>query len=206
MSLQLYILNIFLLFSSGLHVSHVSSEGEWKLVDKTDNWSVYTRKGDSSPIKEVKIEGVLKANYESVKTVMSDINEYPAWVYSCIKSYKIKEQNDDDYYSYTLSDLPFPINNRDLVVQTVQNTTADGYWYSISDAKPEHISEVKSTVRINKYHAEWKMKAKSDSSIEFKYLLAMEPGGRLPSWLVNMAIAKGPINTINALEKRSNAL
>ena len=197
---------IYLSLFLQIHIASDSSlqdDNGWKVVQSTDKYKIYTRKTDKSKIKEVRAEGILSCSLESIIEALNDVEHYPDWIYKCTKSYQFAIINKDEYHYYVYTDIPFPFTDRDLVVNTNQWVDENNYWHSESKAKPKMIKKNKGVIRIKKHRTKWKIRNNSPNSVHFEYNLCTDPSGLLPAWILNLAVTKGPINTIRSLEERS---
>lgn len=201
-------INLFLYISLVIQIfistdSPFQNDDGWKIIQSTDKYKIYTRKTDKSKIKEVRAEGILSCNIESIIEALNDVEKYTEWIYKCIKSYQFAIINKDEYHYYVYTDVPFPFADRDLVVHTNQWIDQNEYWHSESIAKPKMIQKTQGVVRIKTHRTKWKIKENSSNSIKFEYNISTDPSGLLPAWIINLAVTKGPIKTIQSLEKRS---
>ena len=126
--------------------------------------------------------------------------KYPTWVYKCKDSEKIAAINDSEYHYYLVTDMPYPLTNRDLVVHA-KNWSLNNTFFSQSTATPEFISKKEGFVRVPRFASFWKVTETSNSTIEIEYEASTDPGGYLPSWAINLGITKGPYNTMNSLKQ-----
>ena len=111
---------------------------------------IYTRKTDTA-LKEVKAVGTMDADLTSIITALNDVEAYTDWVYNCVESEQFAVVNKDEFHYYVKTHLPFPLFDRDLVVDTKQWIDNEGYWYSNSIAKPKMKPEKSRDVRQGRY-------------------------------------------------------
>jgi hypothetical protein len=179
----------------------VSDDDQWELVARTNNQKVYTRLSNNSSFKEVKILGNIQTNLATIQMALNTVDKYQDWVYNCMDAYKIDDKQLVNYNYYSRTDMPFPFSDRDIVVSTKHWEDNKGVWYSESSAKPQLIPNKEGVVRIQKYVANWSIKAIDKSNVSFEYRFSIEPGGKLPAWIINIGITKAPIRTIQSLEQ-----
>lgn len=171
---------------------------DWKLKTSKGNLDVYTRKNKTSNVKEIRIRTSLNASLENVSKILDDVSNYPKWVFKCMEAKKIKINSSSDYFYYAKYDFPFPIVDRDIVVHTKQwKDEKTGALFSNSKATTLATSpEKKGVVRITVLDAYWKITPKSDGTLDIDYIAKTDPGGKLPAWIINLGITKGPIETM----------
>lgn len=66
---------------------------------------------------------------------------------------------------------------------------------------PNYIPPLKDIVRIKRLEAQWKFVPKPGGIVEINFTLLIDLGGDLPAWLVNLAVADGPFETVYNMRK-----
>jgi len=132
-----------------------------------------------------------------VETLLSNVPLYAQWVYKCDSSVRIKTVHSNDFYYYIRSGFPFPFSDRDLIVHSQQWVdTATGIYHSHSTASPDMITANPDVVRITVFESTWEISPMPDGQVQINYFAKSNPGGDIPVWLINMAIARGPYETM----------
>lgn len=187
--------------TGGFSQIETAKEVAWDLVKDEGNIQVYTRKPEDAKLKEIRILAEFKMDIDTLLQVLNDANKYTDWVYKCMESKVIRAINEEEFYYYVTADLPFPANDRDLVVLCKQWIDREGIVHSESIAKPDLMPDVNGYVRIQRYESKWKITPKTDGLIHIDYKSLSDPGGSIPAWIVNLAVAAGPLKTMKQLEK-----
>ncbi len=195
--LSINLISIFLLFGG---VSIGTSTSDWDLITEDASTKVYTRRSSTSNLKEIRIVTQFNSDIATLKEVLTDVDGYPSWVFKCMGSKKIATINDNEFHYYLMTDMPYPVSNRDLVVHT-KNWKKNNQYFSKSVAAPEFISKKQGMVRVPKFSSAWEVTPISDQTIQIEYEASTDPGGYLPGWVVNLGITKGPINTMQSLKQ-----
>ncbi|NNE25238.1 MAG: hypothetical protein HKN09_00215 [Saprospiraceae bacterium] len=189
-------------FSILLHLPGVYSESAdtWKLVKSKENLEVYVRKLDHETFKEVKVVGIVNCKISELVASIEDVPTHHTWVTRTMES-KILEKFDDGHFIYYLSmDMPFPVKDRELVIEYQRavhpqrnkvSTTSNEYQYNYP------VSE--DFVRIPDYFSNYVLTDLGSGQVKLEYYMKVNPGGLLPAWLVNLAVTKGPMDTMEAL-------
>jgi len=190
-------LTILLLLS---FVSQSFSQSEWELLKKKESILVYTKKSEDSKYKEVKIEASIQTTMTELVAALEDVDAHKDWVPHTIDSYIVEKLHEHKFYYYVSSDFPFPSNDRDLVIlyERTQNPNTKVV-ITKSEAVPDHMETFKKFVRIPVFSSTYILEPKANGMIDIEYLLKVSPGGKIPAWLINMAITKGPIQTMESL-------
>jgi hypothetical protein len=106
-------------------------------------------------------------------------------------------------YHYQTTEMPWPVQNRDLIVHTVikQDPNTKVITMDCTGA-PDYRPVSKDYIRIRSYKAYWILTPKPNGIVEIDYTLNFDPGGNLPEWAVNMVAAEGPMKTVKNLRTR----
>jgi ribosome-associated toxin RatA of RatAB toxin-antitoxin module len=189
---------LFFLFSiiSVGFITFTSQENEWILKKQSNEVTVYSRGVDRSAIKELRAVTQIKTSLSSIIALLLDRESYPQWVYKCAKSHVLKEVNDAEAICYQNVVAPWPINNRDIIlIVTVQQDEATKIVFLNSVSQPEYIPKVDNHVRVLEFKASWKLTPLQNGIVNCEYQLLFDPGGNIPSWIINIASVDGPFET-----------
>ncbi|MDF1764277.1 MAG: START domain-containing protein, partial [Oleibacter sp.] len=100
------------------------------------------------------------------------------------------------------SDMPWPVKNRDVVTHSVVTQDPATKVVSIKIDKAEDIfPKDRDFVRMKKLDAIWQLTPIENDVLRVTYEAHADPGGGLPSWLINSLIVDTPLNTLRNLRK-----
>ncbi len=174
----------------------------WVLQSESGSTKVYTKANNDTGIKEVRITSVVNAEVNEVLSFLGDVTNYRRWVYKCSKAEKLKVISNHEFYYRTVTDFPFPASDRDLVMYSRQWIDSDsGIAHSQSVAKPDFDKESPGIVRVREFETNWKLIPRSKNVTIIEYQGKMDPGGNIPTWIVNMGITNGPMKTMAGLTR-----
>jgi len=179
------------------------SDSEWELKKEKDGIKVYLRKNTESGINEVLIRFEAQAPLEKAISILRNPDNYKSWVKNCEESRQMKMSPDGECLYYSRIHFPWPISDRDIVVSSrLFRMEKDKQVVIQSTGLPDHIPETPKVVRIAKLASRWTLTEKSDGNLFLENHLISDPGGSLPSWLINLAVDKGPMESAAALRKQ----
>ncbi len=177
-----------------------SQDGDWELKNKTDNIEVYTRKLEGEKFKEIKILTKCKTSLNAIMAAFEDTEGHKDWVYKSPESYTVEEINDHTLIYYIKSDLPFPATDRDLVIKYTWTQDPDTKIIStLSQGVVGKVEEYDANIRVKDFISTYKLTPQNNGWIDIEYYAKMDPAGKLPAWLVNLAVTSGPIKTMEEL-------
>lgn len=179
---------------------------EWKLVKNCDNIKAYVQKVPESKIKKVKVETLLDVTLTELVALIKDAENHNNWTFLNEMAEIIEESNDCNWKYYGLTNTPWPVTNRDLVtsVSLIQNKID----YSVtitSIAIPDFLPQEEDCIRVKHIKAVWTLNPIGNGLVHIVFELEIDPGGNIPIWLVNLAVTKGPLKTLEGLINEINS-
>lgn len=176
-------------------------QSEWELKKNEDGIAVYSRQLATGQLKEIRVVCELDATLAQLTSVLQDVNNHKNWVYSTRKSNLVKKINDHTLVYYSESDMPWPVNDRDLVVELTINPQPVNQQYIIqAKSVPDYLPRRANLVRVPYSLALWKITPVADK-LKIDYTFSVDPGGSIPAWLVNTTAAIGPYNSFIKLRE-----
>ncbi len=174
-----------------------NNEAGWKIVRNSDAIKVY-KKPTAEGYDEIKIQASISSTLDEFVQAINDADAYQYWVYGCSASNLISSKERNLIYYETITDMPFPIQDRYLKVKSTQSR--DGLeWKSHSVGLP---SSKKDQVAIENFESRWHVQELPDETILVNYTVKTEPGGFIPAWLYNLAVDRGPYYSMKNLKDR----
>ena len=107
-----------------------------------------------------------------------------------------------EFIVYYVIDSPWPAWDRDAVVQLnlerddVNNITTINF-----KDKVHYKDEVNGIVRVQNTVGYWKF-IENNGRTEVTYQCHTNPGGSIPSWIVNLFVVDAPFDTLKAIKSR----
>lgn len=195
-------LNFFFFF---IFVGTLSAQSDWELKKDKNDIQVYYRDAADSYVKELKIKTIIDAPLSTIMALLYDVELYPEWVYSCSTANLEKQVTDSEVYYYSVMDFPWPLWDRDFIAHgKIHQDPVTGKITTSSVAKPAFLPEKKGIVRIKEMNIRWELTPQKDGTVLVEYYLKSHPGGNLPAWAINMALDKGPVQSITGLKRMIN--
>ncbi|GAB2540186.1 START domain-containing protein [Spirosoma aerophilum] len=175
---------------------------EWKLEKDKNGIQVYSRHLDNSRLKEVKVVCDIKGTLNQLVAFIFDIDRYKEVVYRVKDSYLVRKVSDREFYYYNETSMPWPVQNRDLVLHmTLQQEKDTRIVYIHADNVPGMLPEKKGKVRVPSWYSLWTVQETDNHRLKINYVFQVDPGGELPVWLVNATVAVGPYQSFSMIEE-----
>lgn len=187
---------IFCLFVAG----SACAQKEWKLA-KDNNWiQVYESDMDQSIFKRIKVECTIDGTFDKLLNVLNNVDNHKTWIYNTKRAYIIKRLSPNEYFYYTETFLPWPLQNRDAVVHIkFIRDSLDRYLKIAAEGVPDYLPAVSGKVRVPRSANSWYVTAPTPGKLHIVYIFEADPGGSLPGWLVNALVDKGPYESFKKL-------
>lgn len=190
------ILIIFILF-----ISSTGTEKTWTKQLNKNGVQVFLRECDNCKIKEFKVQAKISAPISKVLALLLDFHNYPKWVFTNKGTFQLEKKNTDEYIYYTIIDCPKPTEDRDLIVDFKIAEQTDKKIYIKTSTLPKYIAEKPKIVRVQIFSGSWELVKISESETLVTTTCYSEPGGTVPSWLINTFILTGPYNTMLRMQQ-----
>lgn len=174
----------------------------WELKKDKEGIKVYMKEDSESDFKEFK--AVCVSGFSMLKFLgpIRDVERYPEW--QEIKEVKILEMvNENDAIIWLHYDMPWPVWDRDMIVQTkCEIDTVGGYVNYSFYGIPDHIAEKEGIVRVPAVSGTWTLKRTENGQTEVIHSMSINPGGSLPSWVVNIFAVDAPYLALKNIQER----
>jgi hypothetical protein len=123
-----------------------------------------------------------------------DVNTATDWVYRLKSCTLIKQVSPCELYYYAEVSLPWPAENRDFVCHlTVTQNPATKVVTIDGPAVKGFVPLKTDIVRISKSNGKWIITPIGIDKINVEYIILIDPGGSIPSWLINLFATQGPL-------------
>jgi ribosome-associated toxin RatA of RatAB toxin-antitoxin module len=173
-----------LLFSSFTPIG--SDNTAWSLGKNSNGINIYTRAYPNSAYKEFKGVMTVKATMSCLLAIMKDVKSYPKWFHECPEANALKVLSFKEGYNYLTYKLPWPLENRDMVVHYwVSQDLNDKSVLIKTKGEGNYTTAKEGWVRIQELNGFWKFTPKGDGMVEVHYQVHLEPNGSIPAWLAN---------------------
>lgn len=192
-----YLLLLFVILSFAIK----AQENKWQLEKNEDGIKVYIRESDVSSFDEFKGICTFHASPKQILVIILHPSDFTSWMPDVCKSKMLKKISAKEQIDYIENSAPWPVKNRDAVVERKVTYQKDSSVTVNMQAKPDYIPEKDGIVRIQKMHGFWKLIPVSNDSTKVIFQVLSDPGGELPSWLVNSRIVDTPFGTLQGLQK-----
>lgn len=193
-------INICLLILGFVLACTAQGQSSWKLTQEKDGIRVYQSDLPGTSFKRVKVECTLEGTYDKLVSILCNVDTHKNWVYSNKTSYLLKRISPTEFYYYTETAMPWPVQNRDAVMHVKVHRDSLNRFVTITEtARPNFIPPKNGKVRVPRSVVGWTATMPRPNTLRIVYLFEADPGGELPAWLVNSFADKGPLESFKKL-------
>lgn len=183
-------------------VFSTQAKNPWTLSKDDNGIQVFVRSLPHSPIKSFKGEVVISSRLTPLVALLEDSAALPRWMYKTQSAKTLKEVNQTTAYVYAVTDMPWPVLDRDSIslAKLTQNKQSKQVLITLESA-PNYIKKNPKLLRIKKLQGQWIFQPLGKGMTKVIYEMHVDPGGNLPKWLVNALSVDMPFYTLNNLRR-----
>lgn len=173
------------------------------LKKEKDNLKVYSCPSKDAKLNTIKTELILEgATLDRLYEFLWDVENYVNWQYNTIEASILKKTSGTSMIYRTVVEAPWPLSNREMFTEIESDYDRIGKTLKITTRNVEYkFPNNEDLVRVPFSVGVWNATMSGSSTLKIVYTLTIDPGGSVPSWLLNMAIAEGPFVSFTNLKE-----
>ena len=174
----------------------------WEKTLEKDGITVYKKDSKKSDIQSLKAEGVIHASIDKITSILRDVDNSTKWVPNLLKRDLVKNISDTEAILYDVTDMPWPITDRDTIVHHKLSLTEDrkAAILNFSSTSNKIKEKTSGNVRAKIHRGYLKFTPNGENTIVEMSIL-VDPKGSIPSWAVNIVQVSMPYDFLKALDK-----
>lgn len=187
-----------------LHAESSPRASEWEHIDEDEGIDLWKQDVPGQLVPSFRGQVVIAAEIGAVSHAIEDYRAHPQWMHRCAESGVIRQLNELDAIMYNRLDSPWPVADRDVVVKTHKQVSADGSEIELSfqNVKDPQKPEIDGVVRMPKLVGHYKLTRAGAKKTKVEYQVAANPGGSLPQWIIKRVARDMPYVTLAKLRER----
>mgnify|MGYP000232109495 CR=1 FL=1 len=171
-----------------------SMAAPWQLKKEQAGIKVYTRSVAGSNLDEFKGVATLPVSQEAIVAALKDVASLSKWLPDN-KVARVLKQSPNHIYYYSVTDAPFPVDDRDAILHFHFRPEGKNMRVSI-EGLPDYLPEEENRVRIPSLKGFWYLEPKGAEQTQVTYQVLANPGGSIPAWLANATAVDQPFETL----------
>jgi hypothetical protein len=187
----------------GVQPAHSDVSAPWKVALEDEGITVYKRNRASSPYEEVRAEALLDGTVSQFTPFFSDPTNYKKWVYGALDTQLLESTQPMDFVFRGVFQIPWPFENRELISHVVIAEKSDPATLTatLSHTVTSHKTSPE-LVRVERFESLWSVVQASERQVRFSIEMYVEPGGKLPPFVVNLVLSRIQLWSIKNLRKQ----
>ena len=175
------------------------SWNDWEHVESKNGIHVY-KKIDKKGHSWSKLECEIKASPQEIFDFTGIVETLNSWVYGC-ESTKLLTKDKNTTIYHIVTDMPYPMTDRDAVIKK-EVTFHDSGKISSHSMSCDNYPENSKYVRIPEFEAIWIFQPIEHNKTKVIYEVYANPGGTIPDWVLNRFSTVAPFKTMENLKNR----
>ncbi|MDY6921827.1 MAG: START domain-containing protein [Pseudomonadota bacterium] len=200
--MKIWLLFITLLVSQLVSATTQIDNLTWELKKQTQDIKVMSAKVPESPYHAYLAVTEIDAGINELVAIIRTPATCADWVYRCAESYRYGQEAPNVDLVYTSSNMPFPVRDRDTLARIRWEQDAETNTVrTIGIATQDILPRKDNLVRIEEATVIWELTPLPNGNTRVRTYGHADPGGDLPSWLINQMSTDVPVKTLNNLKK-----
>ena len=172
-----------------------------KLSINKNNIKVWTYQDEKNPVFQYKAETSFDVPLEKAVSLVLDVENAVKWV-PYMGSVKILSRDDKkgEFTLYMVLDFPFPLKDRDLVVQGKMRKDAQGIISIQNKAIQKGYPLNPNYVRLTDYEGDWTFQRLGNKKVKVSTYGYANPEGSIPLSFVNMFVQQQPYQMLQKMK------
>jgi hypothetical protein len=190
-----------------LSASAEEIEGGWKKVNESEGIVGYTRPSAETSVDEVMAIGIVKAPVPVIEALLRDASAQPEYMFMCSEAYTLQlpglQTTDDIKFVYNKTDMPWPVNDRYAVFRAnhMIDASTGAIRVAVQNISVDFDEKDENAVRMPITIGQCIATPMGENETEVLYQVLADPGGNLPSWLINMLSKNLGVKTIEGIRE-----
>lgn len=172
-----------------------------KLSINKNNIKVWTYQNAQNPVFQYKAETSFDVPIEKAVSLILDVENAVNWV-PYMGSVKVLSRDDQkgEFSLYMVLDFPFPLKDRDLVVQGKMRKDAQGIISIQNKAVKKGYPINPNYVRLTDYEGDWTFQRLGNQKVKVSTYGYANPEGSIPLSFVNMFVQQQPYQMLQKMK------
>ncbi len=174
----------------------------WSLVRDRDGIQIFSREVPGSALRAVRGVGRIKAPVTEVVALLRDVPARPTWDATCASATVLRKTDRDEEMVYIHSQLPWPVADREMVLRTSWSFDKEAATATLSSVVVRGGRAVtEGRVQVQEGYNIWTVRQIAAGEAEVITEVHLDPGGRLPGWLLNYLADEAPFDILRRMRE-----
>ncbi len=190
MSITAIIINMDDVVDTNISLSY----GDWEEVRNTNGVKTYVRwiqHGNGKETRERKGETQVNCSLRKTIEILTDASATVKWMSGVTENYLLSRSNPAEWYTYTLYNIPWPFNNRDLVSMfEIQNNPGGKSVVINISSRADYVPPKPGIERLENYRATWTITETAPQKVQIEFCAISDTPPLFPRYIQDPVIEK----------------
>lgn len=169
-------------------------------IDK-NNIKVWTVQDPKNPVVSYRAETTLNTSLERAVGIVLDVENAKAWIPNVASTQVLSQDlSKGEFKLYMVLDFPFPLKDRDLIIQGSMRKDANGQIQIKNKAIQHGKAQNPNYIRLQKYQGDWTFNQLSDGKIKVVTTGYADPEGVIPQSVTNLFVQQQPYQMLQKMK------
>lgn len=182
------------------------TDASWKLVNRNDGIFVYMAQMPNERLKTFRgVTTIDLDDFDAVAAFMDDYQFVTSWLHMVSTIDNIARTTPDDRLVYVTTRLPWPVNNRDVVLHVGLEQDPETYAVLMPMEDVDGIRPLqKGYVRMPNFRGYFRFQPLEKGRVVVTLQVILDPGGYVPDWMANLILMDIPYYSLKRLRLVAN--
>lgn len=176
----------------------------WELVEDEDNIKVWSLEIPDKDLPGFRGITMVNATIDELLTELLDFKSHSEWMWNTMESRLVKRLSDTRAIIYNMINAPWPVKDRDMVMESDYRFTPDHKALTIRfhQTKDGEVPIPWRVVRVPRIEGFYRFWSESPTRTNVLYQVEVDIGGNVPNFSARRYARKLPYETLDALRER----
>ncbi len=175
----------------------------FRVIDSERGITVSVRDEPGRELPTFRGQGVIEGHVLYVLAVVLDVEGALEWAEGADETAVLRELDPRTHLIYTRTDTPWPVSDRDMVMKREVDVLEAGSSFRLRmQCIPRGVPKRDGVIRVTDCSSEFVLTKVDETHTSIDYLVNVDPGGNLPSFIINWAARSVPFKTLVRLEEQ----
>lgn len=169
-------------------------------IDK-NNIKVWTIQNSDNPVLSYRAETILDSSIEQAVGIVLDVEHAQSWMPNVASAQLLSQDlNKGEFKLYMILDFPFPLKDRDLIVQGKIAKDSNGIISIKNRAIQQGKAKNPDYIRLQRYQGDWSFQKLAENKVKVITAGYADPEGVIPQSVSNMFVKQQPYQMLQKMK------
>lgn len=179
----------------------------WELVEEDEGIKVWGLEIPDQDLPGFRGVTMVNATIDELLEVLLDIDKHVEWMWNSTQSRMLKQLSDTRAVIYNMINAPWPVKDRDMVLDSDYRFTPDHKALTIRFNQTDlvKVPVPRRVIRVPRLSGFYRFWSESPTRTNVLYQVEVDIGGNVPNFSAKRYARKLPYETLKALRERVEA-